>query len=78
MLRAGESTTVEAMSGVSETEHRLLSADDRPNALIELSAVGRRYAVGTNVVVALADVSIRVAAADFVCWVRREAARRRC
>ena len=66
MFRAGESTTVEAMSGVSEMEHRLSSPDDRPNALIELSAVGRRYAVGTNVVVALADVSIRVAAEDFV------------
>ncbi len=66
MFLAGESTTVEAMSGVAETEHRLSSPDDRPNALIELSAVGRRYAVGTNVVVALADVSIRVAAEDFV------------
>ena len=66
MFHAGEPTTVEAMSSVSEKEHRLPSADDRPNALIELSAVSRRYAVGTNVVVALADVSIRVAAEDFV------------
>ena len=66
MFHAGAPTTVEAMSSVSEKEHRLPSADDRPNALIELSAVSRRYAVGTNVVVALADVSIRVAAEDFV------------
>ena len=66
MFHAGEPTTVEAISGVSETERRLRSADDRPNVLIELSAVSRRYAVGTNVVVALADVSIRVAAEDFV------------
>ena len=66
MFHTGESTTVRAMSSASETEHRLLSADDRPHALIELSAVSRRYAVGTNVVVALADVSIRVAAEDFV------------
>jgi hypothetical protein len=66
MFRAGGSTTVDAMSGVSEMEHRLSAPDDRPNALIELSAVARRYAVGTNVVVALADVSVRVAAEDFV------------
>lgn len=35
-------------------------------ALIELDGVGRRYQVGDSEVVALADVSLRVAAEDFV------------
>jgi len=35
-------------------------------ALVELSGVGRRYSVGSNEVVALADVSLRVAAEDLV------------
>jgi putative ABC transport system ATP-binding protein len=35
-------------------------------ALVALSGVGRRYAVGSGEVVALADVSINVAAEDFV------------
>ena len=30
------------------------------HALVDLSGVGRRYSVGTNEVVALADVSLRV------------------
>ena len=57
-----------------------LSRSGKP--IVAPTTVGRirsRYAVGTNVVVALADVSIRVAAEDFVvCSVRRGAARQRC
>jgi putative ABC transport system ATP-binding protein len=36
------------------------------HALVDLSGVGRRYSVGTNEVAALADVSLRVAAEEFV------------
>jgi putative ABC transport system ATP-binding protein len=41
-------------------------ADGQPDPLVELSGVGRRYQVGTNDVVALADVSLRVAAENLV------------
>ena len=37
-----------------------------PEALVQLSGVGRRYTVGSDEVVALADVSLRVAAEDLV------------
>ena len=37
-----------------------------PEALVQLSGVGRRYTVGANEVVALVDVSLRVAAEDLV------------
>jgi putative ABC transport system ATP-binding protein len=37
-----------------------------PPALVELTAVGRRYTVGAGEVVALADVSLRVEAEDLV------------
>jgi putative ABC transport system ATP-binding protein len=42
------------------------SIERAPEALVELSSVGRRYTVGSNEVVALADVSLRVAAEDLV------------
>lgn len=54
------------MSSVAEAGHRLISADANPNALVELSSVGRRYSVGASTVVALADVSIVVSAEDLV------------
>jgi putative ABC transport system ATP-binding protein len=47
-------------------EHRFASSDNGSGALVELSDVGRHYSVGSGGVVALADVSIRIAAEDFV------------
>jgi putative ABC transport system ATP-binding protein len=37
-----------------------------PETLVELAGVGRRYSVGANEVVALADVSLRITAEEFV------------
>jgi putative ABC transport system ATP-binding protein len=54
------------MSGVVVSEHRLLAPHRTTGALVELVGVGRRYAVGSGEVVALADVSINVAAEEFV------------
>jgi putative ABC transport system ATP-binding protein len=54
------------MSAVAVSERRLLSPDRATGALVELVGVGRRYAVGSGEVVALADVSIQVAAEEFV------------
>ena len=55
-----------SMSGIAAAESELLASGDRPEALVELAGVSRRYAVGSGEVVALADVSIKVAAEDFV------------
>jgi len=54
------------MAGIATAERVLLAPGERPEALVELTGVGRRYAVGAGEVVALADVSIKVAAEDFV------------
>jgi putative ABC transport system ATP-binding protein len=54
------------MPGVTLSERRLVSPDQATGVLVELVGVGRRYAVGSGEVVALADVSISVAAEDFV------------
>ena len=55
------------MSSTQTTERVLAPvAGAPPGALVELSGVGRRYLVGTNEVVALADVSLRVSAQEFV------------
>ena len=54
------------MSGIAVAEHRLPPAAAGTNALIELTGVGRRYAIGAGEVMALADVSLRVGAEDFV------------
>ena len=57
------------MTALSETTSHL-AAESPPaparEALIELEGVGRRYQVGQSEVVALADVSLRIAAEDFV------------
>jgi hypothetical protein len=54
-------------------------AEGRSGTLVELSGVWRRYRVGGSEVVALADVSLRVAAEDLVVvWARPGAVRRRC
>ena len=58
--------TVPAMA-VLRPEPAPASAVAGPSdALVELSGVGRRYTVGSNEVVALVDVSLRVAAEDLV------------
>jgi putative ABC transport system ATP-binding protein len=54
------------MSSISTPERQTLAPDRRPESLVELVGVGRRYVVGSGEVVALADVSITVAAEDFV------------
>ncbi len=55
------------MASVSSVTHVPTGAVEPPTeALVELSGVGRRYIVGTNEVVALQDVSLRVAAEDLV------------
>jgi putative ABC transport system ATP-binding protein len=55
------------MSSVSAPQHAPLPAiESSSEALVELSGVGRRYRIGSNEVVALADVSLRVAAEDLV------------
>jgi putative ABC transport system ATP-binding protein len=54
------------MSAVAVSEHRHLSPVRAGGALVELVGVGRRYAVGSGEVVALAGVSIEVAAEEFV------------
>jgi putative ABC transport system ATP-binding protein len=53
VLRSSESATAPPVQAPSEV-------------LVELAGVGRRYRVGGNEVVALADVSLRVAAEDLV------------
>jgi putative ABC transport system ATP-binding protein len=57
---------VSGMSGITASERHPLSASESRKTLVELAGVGRRYAVGSGEVVALADVSLRVAAEDFV------------
>ena len=55
------------MSSVSASEPAQLPATQgSPDVLVDLAGVGRRYRVGDNDVVALADVSLRVAAEDLV------------
>jgi putative ABC transport system ATP-binding protein len=54
------------MSAVSAAERRTVLSDSGAIAVVELVGVSRRYAVGSGEVVALADISIRVAAEDFV------------
>jgi putative ABC transport system ATP-binding protein len=55
-----------AMSVVTVSESRPFSPHGATGALVELVGVGRRYAVGSGQVVALAEVSIQVAAQEFV------------
>lgn len=45
---------------------QIQAAEESSPPLVELSGVGRRYTIGGNEVVALADVSLRVAAEDLV------------
>jgi putative ABC transport system ATP-binding protein len=54
------------MSITAAARDELRSTGQVPAALIELSGVSRRYTVGSGEVVALADVSIEVAAEEFV------------
>jgi putative ABC transport system ATP-binding protein len=54
------------VSGSSVIDSPLPFTVPAATALIELDGVGRRYQVGDSEVVALADVSLRVAAEDFV------------
>jgi putative ABC transport system ATP-binding protein len=53
------------MSAVTVSERRLPSPTPATGALVELVGVGRRYAVGSSEVVALAGVSTQVAAEEF-------------
>jgi ABC-type glutathione transport system ATPase component len=62
---AGKST-VKVMSSIAAVKGQLRRTEPDPAALVELSGIGRRYAVGSGEVVALVDVSIQVAAEDFV------------
>ena len=64
MAGTGRSENVKAMSSVVSAPARGRPSAER--ALIELRDVGRRYKVGDNEVVALADVSFDVAAEEFV------------
>ena len=55
------------MSSVRVIERAVRSPNGaRSHVLVELAGVGRRYSVGTNEVVALADVSLRISAEEFV------------
>jgi putative ABC transport system ATP-binding protein len=54
------------MSGASVLNVAVPPTAAAGTALIELDGVGRRYEVGDNQVVALEDVSLRIAAEDFV------------
>jgi putative ABC transport system ATP-binding protein len=55
------------MASVASPHPATAPAPEGPSkALVELSGVGRRYRVGANEVVALADVSLRVEAEDLV------------
>jgi putative ABC transport system ATP-binding protein len=55
------------MSTIVPAPSRPASRDDGPETLVALSGVGRRYDVGANaVVVALADVTLEIAAEEFV------------
>ena len=55
------------MSSVTAVERAVVTpAAAEAHTLVELSGVGRRYCVGTNEVVALADVSLRISAEEFV------------
>jgi putative ABC transport system ATP-binding protein len=66
MSASGGRVTVKGMSSIAAVKDQLRLAEPGPAALVELSGVGRRYAVGSGEVVALAEVSIQVAAEDFV------------
>lgn len=54
------------MSSVSSSQTQIGTDTPDSGPLVELEGVGRRYRVGENEVVALAEVSISVAAEDFV------------
>ena len=55
------------MSSVTAVERAVVTpAAAEAHTLVELSGVGRRYFIGTNEVVALADVSLRISAEEFV------------
>lgn len=67
MRGTGLESTVAGMSTVGTTDQtRRPVISTSPDVLVELSGVGRRYRVGSNEVVALADVSLSVAAEDLV------------
>ncbi len=65
MNRRGSAPTVSGMA-VLRPQPPAPAVVGPSDALVELSGVGRRYTVGSNEVVALADVSLRVAAEDLV------------
>ena len=54
------------MSGATASALHILRRSEDRKTLVELTGVGRRYTVGAGEVVALADVSLRVGAEDFV------------
>lgn len=55
------------MASVATSQPDIAPADEASTGtLVDLSGVGRRYRVGSNEVVALADVSLRVAAEELV------------
>ena len=58
--------TVGGMASVASAETRGPDGPDAVAPLVELQDVGRRYRVGDHEVVALTDVSLTVAAEDFV------------
>ncbi len=66
MRRRAPAPTVSGMTVVRPEPVSAPAVVDPSGALVELSGVGRRYTVGSNEVVALADVSLRVAAEDLV------------
>ena len=53
------------MTGTTVEAHRRLAPDESREILVRLVGVGRRYAVGSGEVVALADVSLELQAEDF-------------
>ena len=57
---------MKVMSTIAAVKDQLRPTEPGPAALVELSGVSRRYMVGSGEVVALADVSIAVAAEDLV------------
>src|SRR5262249_48292662 len=63
--RSGLASSV--MSSLVSSERVIVSpSGGTERTLVSLSGVGRRYSVGTNEVVALAEVSLRISAEEFV------------